>query len=198
MRRDHLTECLVEGCTLPPFGRGWCYTHYRRWRAHGNTDISLRLLPAEERFWAKVDKSGECWQWAGVHAQGYGRCWWNGHSAAAHRVAFELTVGPVPEGLELDHLCRNRGCVNPAHLEPVTRRENARRAAAVHDTGHCPQGHPFDEANTYRHRGTGWRVCRQCRADKERSRQAYHRSLAAQQTSADGRLPSDRAVPHFG
>ena len=84
------------------------------------------------RFEAKVDKSRPdgCWQWtAATNGRGYGQIWIAPKYMVAHRVAYKLFVGPVPEGLDLDHLCRNRGCVNPEHLEPVTRRENVRRGA---------------------------------------------------------------------
>jgi hypothetical protein len=85
----------------------------------------------------------------------------------AHRVAYEHLVGPVPEGLQLDHLCRNRACVNPAHLEPVTAQENRRRAAALITT--CPQQHPYDDDNTAYSR-TGQRYCRACKREKALAR----------------------------
>ena len=84
----------------------------------------------EERFWEKVNKSAPngCWEWtAGLFATGYGGFQYGGRPVAAHRWAYEALVGPIPEGLELDHLCRNRKCVNPAHMEPVTHKENTLR-----------------------------------------------------------------------
>lgn len=85
---------------------------------------------AIDRFWAKVQKTpGDgCWTWIGGKTPaGYG-CFWRGHSSrGAHRISYELLVGPIAKGLHLDHLCRNHGCVNPAHLEPVTNAENCRR-----------------------------------------------------------------------
>jgi len=93
---------------------------------------------AEERFWDKVNREGEngCWEWtAYILPNGYG--WFglvtgaNQRNALAHRVAYEFVVGPVPTGLQLDHLCRNRRCVNPDHLEPVTRRENILRGQSL-------------------------------------------------------------------
>lgn len=94
-----------------------------------------------ERLLAQVDKNGPapehrpdlgpCWLWIGtVDRWGYGQMKWQGRRPGSHRVAYELLVGPIPEGLTLDHLCRVPGCVNPAHLEPVTQAENNRRAAA--------------------------------------------------------------------
>lgn len=80
--------------------------------------------PREERFWLKVDKSGDCWLWkAGRDTNGYGAFERN----TAHRTAYELSVGPIPDGLEIDHLCHVKACVNPAHLEAVTHRVNLGR-----------------------------------------------------------------------
>ena len=85
----------------------------------------------DTRFWAKVfaEDGAACWRWlAAVNTSGYGHFRTSAHrTRLAHRMAYEMCVGPIPEGLTLDHLCRNRLCVNPAHLEPVTVRENLRR-----------------------------------------------------------------------
>ena len=110
-----------------------------------------------ERFWPNVDRvnGGECWLWMGRLLRGYGRY----GGAPAHRVAYEMEVGPIPHGLELDHLCRNKACVNPEHLEPVTRAENMRRRSAA--LTECTNGHPFTPENTYV-TPSGWRSCRAC------------------------------------
>jgi hypothetical protein len=80
---------------------------------------------AEERFWSKVDKSGNCWNWTAYkNAQGYGRFMFNEKVRMAHRVAFELEHGSIPEGLEIDHMCHNESCVNPGHLRAVTPKQN--------------------------------------------------------------------------
>lgn len=91
----------------------------------------LKRGTVEERFLSRVQKGapGECWEWTGwLSDKGYGTFWDDGQ-VKAHRTSYELHVGPIPEGLEIDHLCRNRSCVNPEHLEPVTHAENCRRAA---------------------------------------------------------------------
>ena len=126
----------------------------------------------EERFWSKVDKDGAggCWLWtAAENGRGYGLFSWDGRTIVAHRYSYRTLVGPVPDGLDLDHLCRVRNCVNPKHLEPVTRRENLRRgigwnllAARQAAKTHCPQGHPYAGDNLYVERNTNRRVCRVC------------------------------------
>ena len=147
---------------------------------------SRECMPTtEERFWEKVAKVG-CWEWlAGVDKAGYGVFSWNGRSGRAHRYAWELLRGPIPEGLHIDHLCRNRACVNPDHLEPVSQAENNRRGWG---RGHnnslklcCPNGHAYSPENTYvRQRKWGpVRICKTCHA--RQSEAARKRRLARQQ-----------------
>jgi hypothetical protein len=128
-----------------------------------------------QRFERKVlPLSDGCWMWLGASAGGgYG----DFHITAepgkqrkmpAHRFAYETYVGPIPAGLQIDHLCRNRWCVNPEHLEPVTQQENIRRGFWATKT-HCPQGHEYTEENTYRH-ARGDRQCRECIRTRDRAR----------------------------
>lgn len=118
-----------------------------------------------------------CWVWMGCKLpRGYGRFWKDGGMRLAHRVAYELFTGPIPDGLQLDHLCRVPGCVNPAHLEAVTHAENVRRGDRTRynaDKTHCPQGHPYDEENTFIY-SDGRRECRIC--NRRRSLSYYHRT----------------------
>ena len=102
----------------------------------------------EERFWEKVMKTDTCWLWtAGRDSAGYGifRTGGRANVSKAHRVAYVLAKGPVPAGLDLDHLCRVRRCVNPDHLEPVTRKENILRGVGIGAINarkiHCLRGH---------------------------------------------------------
>ncbi len=132
--RDGST-CPISNCGRRVEKRGWCNTHYQRWRTHGDVNESqpVGFKGAEEatRFWAKVDKSGDCWLWSGaLNDRGYGIFAVGTppkDAIRAHRWAFENTVGVIPDGLQLDHLCRVRHCVRPDHLEPVTTQENTRR-----------------------------------------------------------------------
>lgn len=122
-----------------------------------------------ERFWSKVDmlRAGGCWQWTGhIGTKGYGTYWRDDTNALAHRVAYELTFGGIPEDSQIDHLCGHRWCVNPAHLDPVTCKENLLRSGHTWATRnslktHCPQGHPYSGENLHLRPGGG-RRCRAC------------------------------------
>ena len=139
----------------------------------------------EERFWSKVNRGGlnECWEWsAGVGWNQYGRFWCNGKTLKAHRVSYEMLVGPIPKGLTIDHLCSNPRCVNPAHMEPVTMRENVMRgdtpAARNASKTSCVNGHPFDETNTYI-TSLGNRFCRACNKERSRRYRSYKKEQLA-------------------
>lgn len=168
-----------------------CSKHYNRTRKYGDPLIKRSRWAGEavaSRFWAKVSKNGPlpekrpelgpCWVWqAARQSSGYGFF----ENDGAHRVAYEFMIGPIPAGLELDHLChpgdgsclratcRHRLCVNPAHLEPVTRFENMKRGntftAANALKTHCPKGHEYTPENTrvrVARSGNEMRSCKEC------------------------------------
>lgn len=146
-----------------------------------NTHTDVAIGPDERyvaRFWSKVDRTSECWRWSAyVRPNGYGQFHVECKPVYAHRFAYELLVGPIAAGMHLDHLCRNKACVNPAHLEMVTPRVNILRgfgpSARAAAKTHCLNGHPFDETNT-RITPSGKRQCRICARDygrKFRARQ---------------------------
>jgi hypothetical protein len=110
--------------------RGWCSRHYARWRRTGSP--LGRVTPTFEELLALRTDIGDCWLWTGAHvSSGYGNLKVASVNRPAHVWVWENLVGPVPDGLELDHLCRVRACVNPDHLEPVTRAVNLRRSWAI-------------------------------------------------------------------
>jgi hypothetical protein len=122
-----------------------------------------------------------CWEWtASKTGDGYGKLGVNGKTRDAHAVAYELIEGPVPDGLELDHTCRVRRCINPAHLEPVTHRENMLRAPYFGSDTHCKAGHEWTEENTYTYRAQ--RCCRACNAASHKQR--YVRRADRQEVAA--------------
>lgn len=127
-----------------------------------------------ERFWSKCtpEPNSGCWLWlAFVHHDGYGRFRFSSRMAVAHRVAYAALVGEVPSGLQLDHLCRERSCCNPAHLEPVTQQVNILRGdAGAHERlkTHCPHGHEYTEENTYMSPGRVHRDCKTCRLGRQK------------------------------
>ncbi len=128
-----------------------------------------------ERFWSHVDKSGDCWIWtASLRGGGYGSFWIGGRSVLAHRQAYLWEHGSVPAGAVLDHLCRNRRCVRPSHIEAVSNAENVRRGAtAFAFTGKCLAGlHEAVGDNIYvQNRGTA-RACRACKNERARRRRS--------------------------
>lgn len=133
--------------------------------------------PAAERFAAKVQKGDGCWTWTGAtQAGGYGRFMVSSRPnvlVLAHRFAYEQAHGSIADDLTIDHLCRNTSCVNPAHLEPVTREENALRGSRNAAKTHCDRGHEFTEANTYVAPSRPHvRACRTCRNANSAARRA--------------------------
>lgn len=145
-------------------------------------------MTALERLMAQVDViPGGCWLWTGGRtSNGYGAMRLDGRVVATHRLSYELHVGPIPDGLVIDHVrdrgCTSTVCVNPAHLEPVTQAENLRRGDGASARNarktHCPQGHAYDEANTYRSPASGARSCRACQRAYDQRRSPRTRRAA--------------------
>lgn len=166
-----------------------------------STQLALDAPPApsdfppgsvQRRFWSKVqlDADTGCWQWTACTADGYGRFHLRrGKVPPTHRLSYEWLVGPIPEGLHIDHLCRNRGCVNPDHLEPVTPKVNILRGvgpSAQHAVKtHCPSGHEYTTENTYKYRGM--RMCVECRKEASRKRPNSRAARQVRSNPADPR-----------
>lgn len=169
--------CSFAGCGRSHNAKGLCTIHgAMQRRGEPLRPIQKRTGPlpksASERFWAKVVTAADgCMIWnGGKTLGGYGMFAAKpAHRGTvqemAHRWAYEEKVGPIPVGFDIDHLCRVRACVNPDHLEPVTRAENIRRAAAFKTS--CPAGHEYTPDNTYIRPGTVHRKCRTCASDRD-------------------------------
>lgn len=166
-----IATCQVARCQRTVKAKGYCNFHYERkrrgtpldnpvHRTHSGMSLTERLAAQSEAM------ENGCVEWRGrLNYGGYGITTVGNRSVKAHRASYELRVGPIPTGLQIDHLCRNPACINPAHLEPVTAAENTRRALNS-PTGinarktHCIRGHEFTAENT--RIVSGRRVCRAC------------------------------------
>jgi hypothetical protein len=143
-------------------------------RRRGTTE--LPEATESERFWSQVAKLDGCWSWTGsLTGKGYGSFSATGRrTVSAHQFSYLDVVGEIPEGTELDHLCRNRACVNPDHLEPVTHRENVLRGTAPTAENarktHCKNRHEFTPENTNLKNEGKRRECRTCKAEDNRQR----------------------------
>ena len=125
------SECKSAECHKRPKGQGYCQRHYDQLRKRGELQ-PLPKLTAEQRFWQKVDKSGECWEWtANRTVKGYGAWSISRKSVMPHRFSYELAHGPIPSGMQVDHLCHNRLCVNPGHLRLATNKQNNENPAGL-------------------------------------------------------------------
>lgn len=172
-------RCVVDGCDQPLKAAGYCGMHYERKRQGRDLTVpryfvAQRVPPIEDLF--EIDDAG-CWIWQHtVTTSGYGRY----KHEQAHRVLYEKYVEPIPEGLELDHLCVVPLCVNVDHLEPVTHAENVRRSTApgavAVRTNKCSRGHEYTPENTWVRPDGGGRVCRACGRERFHERKARQKS----------------------
>jgi hypothetical protein len=169
---------LAADCDRPAKVRGYCRPDYYRLKKLGLlTNLPVKP-PVRERFEEMVQETpGGCWEWQGARNDlGYGQLALAGHKRVyAHRFSYEKFVGPIPAGLQLDHLCRNPPCVNPTHLEPVTQRENLLRADSedmqAYWAGVCRRGHPRAGDNVILSSSRpGKRDCRPCARIREQNR----------------------------
>lgn len=127
-----------------------------------------------------LDPVNGCWIWTGAFVREYPQVYWEGGPKRAHRVFYEVLVGPIPAGLVIDHLCKLKACCNPAHLEPTTIEENTRRGSVGRPKlTHCCRGHPYDEVNTRTCGTTGRRFCRACQKIRAANRKAAARATAS-------------------
>lgn len=196
------TECNAPGCDNPRgqrIVRGYCRKHLYRWQKYGDPLAVERVIAQgspEERWMTKVVvESPGCWIWQGhTESRGYGLYRYTvGRSMSAHRWVWEYLVGPIPDGLQLDHLCQVKCCVNPDHLEPVTARENSLRTYSVFANyarrTHCKHGHEYTPENTryYPHTGNA-RHCLTC--EREHSRKSAEARKARRRAA--------RAAPNKG
>ena len=119
-------ECTFAGCERPVRSRGLCEVHRQQRDRGDNLTVLPPKLPPEQRFWLYVSPTDGCWIWAGhVNDAGYGRFNWNRTPKFAHRIAYELVKGEIPDGMQIDHVCRNPRCVHPNHLRLVTNKQNS-------------------------------------------------------------------------
>lgn len=151
-------KCKIDSCGSPLYCRGWCVRHYQRWRAHGDPQappVKREKADPIERFWSKVqltEKEDGCWVWGGTISKGgYGQFAESGRSIRAHRYSYEYLEGSIPEGMVLDHACRNRLCVRPHshHVRLATPKQNSENIA-------------LNPSNKSGVRGVFWESPRQC------------------------------------
>lgn len=139
--------CTVDGCDRRHYGRGYCRKHWQRWRTYGT-----HTLPAPpslaEKMKARTKRGPSCWLWVGAKSvYGYGQVTHDGKNMGAHRVAYELAKGGIPEGMRIDHICRTPPCVNPEHLRVVNIKQN------VENHGGAMKSSKSGVRNVYWHKG---------------------------------------------
>lgn len=184
-------NCSVPRCERHAVRRSWCMLHYNRWNRTGAPGPAGFLCPPPGDIWSRIIKAPSgCWLWtSAINEKGYGHFTVGGTKHSAHRFVYELLVGPIPEGLVIDHLCRVRNCVNPVHMQPVTNLENLARgigpnARAIRENT-CLKGHPLVGENVYiRPSRPGSRICRICH--REQKRATYWRKKVKEAAAGPG------------
>lgn len=174
-------RCSIDGCESDMLARSWCSSHYQYWLRYGDPLGRPTLVSIEQRFWEKVERTATCWFWkAGRNPDGYGNFRINGKTEGAHRVAWKITYGAIPDGRQVLHRCDTPPCVNPNHLflgdHDINMSDKAVKGRAPgtgkgddqHGLGarnrrktHCKNGHAFSPENTYTN-PQGHRACRIC------------------------------------
>ena len=160
-----MRTCTVEGCDRRHNAHGLCMMHYSRVLRKGTTE-GRGWETTEERFWTKVDKSGQCWEWTANKSSGYGYFYFDGTNAPAHRYSYQLANGPIPASTDIDHGCRNKLCVNPDHLRLASRKQNMENLPEVRSN------------NTSGFRGVSWHpAARKWRARVQSQGRSYSGGL---------------------
>jgi hypothetical protein len=126
--------CTVDGCAREHAAHGYCLMHFQRWQRNGQPGVAGHVYRTDmsdaDRIFSSLTVQGDCWVWTHTTRNGYGVASINGDKVYIHRWMYEYLVAEIPAGLEIDHLCRNKPCCNPSHLDPVTHQINLARAAA--------------------------------------------------------------------
>ena len=181
--------CTVQDCHNRAKARGLCNKHYLRMRKHGGVESPGRTQYAgslADRFWPRVEKGPNCWEWTGARgSSGYGQISSGGPRPSAlyaHRVSYELAVGPIPEGMQIDHTCHNSACVNPEHLRIVTLKQNAENLAGPY------KNNTTGYRGVSRDKSGGKYVARVTHNGREYSRDGFHTAHAAAEWAREKRL----------
>lgn len=141
--------CSIEECANPKVSRGWCNAHYKKWIRHGDPLGGRTYQNGLQGFYARIQKTSSCWIWTGpLKDHGYATLSFEGKIWYAHRLSYFLNAGEIPDGMDIDHACHVRSCVNPAHLQAVTRKQNLENQSGAH------------RGNSSGVRGVSWRKSR--------------------------------------
>lgn len=148
-----MKTCSVADCETKTRAMGMCNKHYQKNAKYGDP-LATAVKPLEVRFWPMVEKTDTCWNWTGTKYQGYGQIYSHqrGGAIRAHRASYEMHVGPIPDGMVIDHMCHNPSCVNPDHLRIATQKQNMEnREGAQYNSQTGVRGvNPYPSRNKFR------------------------------------------------